>query len=232
MIDSYERLTIAKYKELAKVEVSEDSTETTVDILSVLTDKTPEELYALPINEFKSLVSKMQFLREKPKTRKRIPSNISINGKKYNIDADAKKLSVGQYIDYRNYTKEEDSLTENLNYILTVFLIPEGKKYGIGYDIDELANEFESEIDIVTALSISGFFFRKSARYIRGFLTYLIWKMRMEMVREKDKTIRKEMKKAIREMSEYMASLRDGYGLIGASGSGRYMDAALMKYMN
>lgn len=231
MIDSYDKLTIAKYKELTELQ-TDNEIDTVIEILSILTDISSEEISTLPIPEFKALVKKISFLKEKPNVPKRIPNSITINGKKYDIDTDAKNMSVGQYIDYKDYIKDQDSMIDNLNYILSVFLIPHGHKYNDGYNLDEVAEEIDKNLSITMALAISNFFFRKSEKFINAFLTYLLWKMRRTMRKEKDKELKMTMKKAIQETQELRDLLKDGYGLIMLSGSGKSMDALLTRYMN
>lgn len=230
MIDSYDKLTIGKYKELLELEKSEDEMENVLDILSILTDEDVGTLLTIPINDFKELVSKMSFLKERPAISERCPNSITIKGTKYNVEKDVKKMSVGQYIDYKQYYKEPEDLMKNLNYIMTIFLIPNGHKYGDGYDIDALASLINDNLSVTTAIGISNFFFRKSEKSIKCFLTYLLWKMKREMKKTKNPETKKETEKAIQAITELRDFLNDGYGLIGLLGSEKYMDAALTKY--
>lgn len=229
MIDSYSKLTIAKYREFTEIELAESDIDAVVNILSLLTDKSPESIMALPIPEFKELVKKMSFLKERPNLDK-CPNSLVINGQKYYIDKDVKNMSVGQYIDYKQYYKEQDDLIKNLHYIMTIFIIPEGHKYGEGYNLADLAEIFNENLSIETAVGISNFFFRKSEKFIRCFLTYLLLKMRKTVRKEKDKEVKAKMMEAVKQMEELRALLKDGFGLIGASGSERYTDADLMKF--
>ena len=229
MIDSYDKLTIAKYRELADIEVGGTDVDGVVNVLSVLTDKTPESLLTLPIPEFKELIGKMSFLREKPKAN-HCPNSIMLEGKKYKIDKDVKNMSVGQYIDYKQYYKDPEDLIKNLNYIMTIFIIPEGHKYGEGYDLAELAEIIEDNLSIETALGISNFFFRKSEKFIKCFLTYLLWKMRKTAKKEKNEEVKTKMMEAVKQMEELRALLKDGFGLTGASELGKYTDANLTKF--
>lgn len=229
MIDSYSKLTIAKYREFTEIELAESDIDAVVNILSLLTDKSPESIMTLPIPEFKELIKKMSFLKEKPNFDK-CPNSLVINGQKYYIDKDVKNMSVGQYIDYKQYYKEQDDLIKNLHYIMTIFIIPEGHKYGEGYNLADLAEIFNENLSIETAVGISNFFFRKSEKFIRCFLTYLLLKMRKTARKEKDKEVKAKMMEAVKQMEELRALLKDGFGLIGASGSERYTDADLMKF--
>lgn len=230
MIDSYEKLTIGKYRELLNLDKSSDEMENLLGILSVLSDEPVDTLLRMPINDFKDMVAKSAFLKDRPKISERCPSSITIKGVKYNVENDVKKMNVGQYIDYKQYFKDEEDLIKNLHYIMTIFIIPSGKKYGEGYNVDELAETINDNLSVTTAIGISNFFFRKSEKSIKCFLTYLLWKMKRTAKKEKNPTVKAEMEKAIVEIAEFRDLLNAGYGLIGALGSEKYMDAALTKF--
>lgn len=230
MIESYEKMTIGKYLELLNMEKSESDIDNVISMLSILTDMGEDEIAELPIPKFRAMVSKMSFLHKKPNVSNRCPKEVVIKGVTYNVEKDAQKLCVGQYIDYKSYLKEKDDLINNLPQILTVFLIPKGKKYGEGYDLSELAETIKDNLDIATAIGISNFFFRNSVKSIGNILTYLSWKMRMAKMREKDKETKMMMKEAISQLGELRALLKDGFGSIGASELGRFMDANSTKY--
>lgn len=204
MIDSYDKLTIKKYRELVSLENTDDM-EYSVDILSILCDIAPEELMEMPLDEFTKLMGKAKFLN-KPidrKDYKDIGKKLTVNGKEYTVVRNARDLTAGQYIDYKAYTSR-DNFLEMLPYILTVFLIPSGKKYNNGYDVAELAEEFDNHMGLQTALAISDFFLHQSEVLIQSSLLCLKWKMKRMMRKEKNK----ETKDKIQECMEQMESLR------------------------
>lgn len=231
MIESYNDLSIEKYRELIDIELTDDEVDNITTALSILSDKSVSEIMNLPIPEYNSMIKKMYFLKDKPSIPKRCPKTIVIDGKKYDVIQDAREMTVGQYIDYKQYLKEEDDLIKNLHLILTCFILPEGKSYGDGYSTYELAQVLNENISIVMAMSISNFFFRKSEKYIQCFLTYLEMKTKREMKMEKNKEMKEDLKKTVTMIREYRALLKDGFGLIGASESEKYMAASLMKYL-
>ena len=230
MIDSYDKLTISKYKEILALDRNGDAMEFLLDELEILSDYTVDELLTMPINDFKELSKKAQFLREKPDFKKRCPNSIKINGEKYSVDTDVKNMSVGQYIDYKQYYKEPEDLMKNLNYIMTIFIIPAGHKYGDGYDLETLAKLIDDNLSVQVAIQISNFFFQKLEKYIKCFLTYLSLKMKKEMKKMKNQETKMEMEKAMKEIQDLKALLKDGYLLTGVSGYEKYMGASLMKY--
>lgn len=230
MIDSYEKLTISKYKEILALDRNGDAMEFLLDELEILSDYTVDELLTMPIPQFKELSKKSQFLREKPNFSSRCPKSIKINGEKYSIDTDVKNMSVGQYIDYKQYYKEPEDLMKNLDYIMTIFIIPSGHKYGDGYDLEALAKLIGENLSIQTAIQIRNFFFLKLEKSIKCFLTYLSLKMKREIRKTKNQETKTEMEKALKEIQGFQDLLKDGFLLTGVLGSEKYMVANLMKY--
>lgn len=206
MIDSYDKLTIGKYRELIAIDKGdEDDTSYGIQILAILADVDEDELMDMPLDEFTSLMAKTKFLYKEVQKLdyKHLGKTMTINGKKYRIVKDAKDMTAGQYIDYKNYITNENFF-DTLPYILTVFIVPDGCKYGNGYDTAELAKELNDNLDIRTALFISDFFLNQSRTSINVSLHYLKWKMKRMMRKETNK----EMKTKIADCLEQIESLR------------------------
>ena len=134
MIDNYNDLTIKKYRELASIEKGDDDMEYGIEILSVLSDISEDDLMQMPITEFTDLMSKTKFLNTQIERTeyKKLGKRITVNGKNYRLIKDAKELTTAQYIDFKSYISRENFI-DMLPYILTVFLVPEEKKYNDGY---------------------------------------------------------------------------------------------------
>lgn len=206
MIENYKELTISKYRELVGIEKDGDNDmEYGILILSVLSGLDPDELMDMPLDKFSTLMAKTKFLYTKVDKLdfNKIGKKITINGKDYKLMRSAKDLTAGQYIDYTSYISKENFL-EMLPYILTVFLVPDGKKYANGYDIGELAKEFDENVDIPTALGISDFFLHQSKVSIMSSIAYLKWKMK----RMAKKEMRTEVKEQINNCLEQLESLK------------------------
>ena len=214
MIDSYEKLTIGKYRELLALDSNVEQIDYGVSILSILTDYTEDELYDMPLDEFSSLMSKANFIQQQiDRTNwKKIGKEIVINGKKYEIIKDAKKMTAGQYIDYRNYTKDSDKFLDLLPFILTIFIIPSGCKYGKDYDVNELAQELNDHLDIKTALSISDFFLHQSKVSTMTSLVSLRWMMKRMMKKEKNQEAKEKIQNALVQMDYLYILLKNGDG--------------------
>lgn len=216
MIDSYDKLTISKYRELMSLEKGEDDTAYGINILSVLSDYTEDELLEMPMDEFEKLMSKTSFLYKEVEKLdwKHLGKTITINGKKYNIIKDARKMTAGQYIDYKTYMKQVDKFLEMIPYLLTVFVIPEGCKYNDGYDVEDLAKELDNNLDIRTAICISDFFQHQSTLSMLASVRYLKWMMKRILKKEKNMEARAKIQNAMEQMELLENSLKNGGGFI------------------
>lgn len=216
MIDSYDKLTISKYRQLMNLEKGEDDTAYGINILSVLSDYTEDELLEMPMDEFEKLMSKTSFLYKEVEKLdwKHLGKTITINGKKYNIIKDARKMTAGQYIDYKTYMKQVDKFLEIIPYLLTVFVIPEGCKYNDGYDVEDLAKELDNNLDIRTAICISDFFQHQSTLSMLASVRYLKWMMKRVLQKEKNMEARTKIQNAMEQMELLENSLKNGGGFI------------------
>lgn len=214
MIDSYDKLTIKKYRELIELDNS-DEMEYGIQILSLLADIPEEDLMAMPLDKFSSMMEKTKFLYKEVQKLdyKHLGKTLTINGKKYTIVKDARNLTAGQYIDFKNYMKESENFFSTLPYILTVFIVPDGCKYGNGYDIDELADELDNTMDIRTALCISDFFRHQSLFLIKVSLRYLSWMMKRAIKKETNKEMKKKMMDSLEQIEFLETSTKtlDGF---------------------
>ena len=215
MIKSYDELSIKKYRELIGLEkVDGEDMEYGIEILSILTDIDQDTLMEMPLEKFTKYMSYTRFLYEPvmKKDYKELGKTIRIGDEEYRMVQSARELTAGQYIDYKAYISR-DNFLEMLPYILTVFLIPKGKKYNNGYDILELKEKFDNEVDIPTALSISDFFLHQSKLSMLSSVTYLKWKVKRMVKTEKNPELREKMTECLEQMSSLEGLLRvsDGY---------------------
>lgn len=154
MINSYDKLTLGKWLELKDVDTEQEEIDVQIDILSILSDMTPDEIMELPLPEYSKLVNDSMFLSKEPPITKNLPKTIKINGKDYEIVQKVDSITTGQYIDYQAYLKNND-----VAHILTCFIIPKGHKYGEGYDLEETCKLFKDYLPVGIAIGISRFFF-------------------------------------------------------------------------
>lgn len=211
MINNYKDLTIAKYQELYSVDWENmEEIDRQVTIISILSDKTEDEVLALPLAEYSKMAAQTEFLAKEPNVKNRTPNKVKINGKEYEVLKDVKDMTAGQYIDYQQYLSLND-ITKYLPYLLSCFIIPKGKKYG-EYNVDVVINDIRNNMSVEEALNIAGFFMKKFRTSIEGMLLYLGWKMKMAKRKTKDETVKNKLETARKRLQLLYNSIRNGDG--------------------
>lgn len=200
MIDSYRKLSIAKYDEIKKImEKDAEDIDKQVELIACLADMDVDKVYNLPLTKYEEMVEKISFLYEMPKPKPNLPSKLVIGDWKYRIMKNVEKMTTGQYIDLQTYLKNDMGVA----YILTTIIIPEGCKYGDeNYNIDDLQKDIYNNLNIEDALSIAFFLHRKLQITIEGTLRFLDWRMK-----KMEKKIPQEQKAKMKQAREALKGL-------------------------
>lgn len=164
--NSWESLTYGDYMQLVQIgEADIPENYKTTHLLSILTGEKVEDLESLQITTFMKLVPHLQFLNEKPKDIKH-KSGYEVNGRKYIVQADVDKICTAQFLDYSSYIKEKyDTNGPNTVKLASCFLIPEGHKYGDGYDINQVWNDI-NDMSFLDVKALAFFLQLQYAAYI------------------------------------------------------------------
>ena len=196
MIDSYRKLSIAKYDEIKKImEKDIDDIDKQVELIACLADIDIDKVYNFPLTKYEELVEKASFLLELPKPKNNLPNKLSIGDRNYRIMKNVEKMTTGQYIDLQTYMKND----MGISYILTTIIIPEGCEYNDGkYNIDDLQKDIYNNFNIEDAISIAFFLHRQLQIIIEGTLHFLDWKLK-KMGKKMPQEQKTKMKK-VREM--------------------------------
>ena len=134
IIDNMHELPIGKYLRILEISKSNaEEIDKSTAILQVLTDWSATDLENLSLNEYSALVTGCGWLFEQPKPTK-IQRTYKIGDFELRL-TDAKDICTAQYIDFQAYAKDMDSYIVEL---LSALLVPKGKRYGEGYDIERL----------------------------------------------------------------------------------------------
>ena len=83
---------------------------------------------------------------------------------------------------------------------LSVFFIPKGFEYNEGYEINEVIEDIENNVDIVTASSVASFFELQSQTCIKALKDYSLKVMKKAMKKQNEPMKKAELKKKIQEM--------------------------------
>lgn len=213
MITSYKDLSLKKYLELRNIDiVDNEPLDIQAEMIAILSDSDVESVLNMPLSEYQKMATQLVFLNETPEPMKKIPNEMTVNGKKYRVLKDAREMTAGAYIDYQNYIKDSDNIEHNLPLILSCFVIPKGKKYGEDYDIDDVIHDMEA-LPIETVMGLSAFFLSRSQTLINSTLTYLDWKVKRMEKKEKKTEIREKMMEARRKIHSLRDLVQNGDGL-------------------
>lgn len=203
MIDNYNKLTIGKYQEvLEAIRDYEDEHERNTALIAVLSDQEPDEVLNLSLSEYKKRVDGLRFLLEEP-VQAPIKNRYRIGDMELDLCADLSKLTAGQYIDYQTFIKDVEN---NMVELLSVFLIPKGKKYG-DYDMGEVHEAIRENLSICDALGLSAFFLALSQALIESTLTSLIRRMKKMKRKAKTPEEKKKLEEAIMNLEAGGAGL-------------------------
>lgn len=205
MIDNYNSLTIKKYLDIKEVlEMNTEEIDKQVSLIAILADMDEDDVYNLPLPEFQELNEKTAFLNELPQTRNYPKTKYKLGNLELETVLDMRDVTAGQYIDYQTFVKDTDKYLVEL---LSVFLVPKGKKYNDGYDILEVQNAIRENLSIVEAISMSAFFLMLCESLIKATVQSSIKKLKRMMRKEKDKKIKAEYQKAITALEQSGAGL-------------------------
>lgn len=208
MIDSYRKLSIAKYDEIKKImEKDIDDIDKQVELIACIADMDIDKVYNLPLTKYEELAEKVSFLLELPKPKNNLPNKLIIGDCKYRIMKNVEKMTTGQYIDLQTYMKNDMGIA----YILTTIIIPEDCEYNDGnYNIDDLQKDIYNNFNIEDAISIAFFLHRQLQSTIEGTLRFLDWKMK-----KMEKKMPQEQKTKMKEVREMLKGLKaNGLGNI------------------
>lgn len=193
MIDCYEKMSIGKFQETREIlKKIEDFNELKIELVAILNDMETDDVLDLPLTTFHHLLQGIGFLFEEPKKRQ-VLTKYNVGGVELETMTDIHNMTAGQFIDYQTYIKDTDKYIVE---ILSVFLIPKGKKYG-DYDIIEIQKLIKDNLSIVDAVSLSAFFLKWYQSLLMATKNYLTRKMKRMMKREKNKEVREKMMEAL-----------------------------------
>lgn len=157
-------LTIGQYERICSIFKEDiDDEEKMIGVVTVVYGITEDEVMRQPLTRTRDMIASVEGLKTSPddvRTKKRY----RLKGKLYNVCLDADKITTAQYIDYQTYSKDFES---NIAEILSVVLIPRGKRYGEGYDVAKLIGDIRESFPLGDALSIAKVFRYRWLKSIR-----------------------------------------------------------------
>ena len=188
---SWKDVTIDEYFDLCE-KLSDDTLtdyEKIIIKIAFITGKSEDEIWNLNWQDFRNLQVESLWMEEF-KLKENIKFNtIEINGEKYSIDTNLQNFTVAQYIDFQTFFPKRKDNPRTIGNILACFIIPQGKKYAEGYNIQELVDNINSNLDIMTANEIMFFFLKQYLISIRAIANYFNWILKRMKRKAKDKNL-------------------------------------------
>ena len=205
IIDNYRDLPIGKYLEICEIDRRTDIEELhkQVSILSILSGMDEEEIYDLPIGEYKELAARSRFLSHSYEGEILTAKTYICGEWVLTPVEDYRKITTAQYIDFQSFAKDAE---KNIVEILSTMLIPKGKKYNQDYDIIELQNALREYLSVADALSLLAFFF---VQYNQSIKDSLISSKEAAM-KLRDPEKRKRVLKEIQKQEQHLKQLGVG----------------------
>lgn len=188
----WESITIDKYYSICDIIYDDDIDDITknVKLVALIADIQEDEIWKMEINDVGNLTKRLDFLNTftLPKhTRMKI--TLPFYGE-VEVMKDISKMTYAQYVDYQTFSRMK--LEDGIEKILSVFILPRGKKYNDGYDIVDFQRVIRENMPFRTAQGLLSFFLGRSANSMVNSLTFLDRTLRkMEESPEKEELMEK-----------------------------------------
>ena len=199
MIDSWDKMTVGKYQDIKLIiDKGGEESEIKTEILSELIGIDIDDVLEMPIVRYHQYIQRTAFLYEDVPTRM-VATKYVLGGVTFDVMLNIEKMTTAQFIDYQNFVKDID---KNLVQLLSIFLIPKGKKYNEGYDIVEMQKIIQDNMCIIDAKALSAFFLKWYESLLQATVHSLIKRMKKMMKKEKDETVKAKMAEAIANLEQ------------------------------
>lgn len=122
-----DNLTVGQYQELYSIHTSQDDDiDKVIASVAILTGKPRWEVEEMSLKAFTESSRDITALFLNPQIKEKVVKSVRVNGKKYAVILNARKLSYGQYVDIQHFLK--GNMIDNLHKLMACLLVP--VKYG------------------------------------------------------------------------------------------------------
>lgn len=211
MIEKVEDITIKDYQSiLAVLNSDKEGYVKEIDLLSIIHGIDCWDLTIDEVSSLKHSLNVINSIQDASKSKDfQLPKVIEIGGEKCTIMQNANTMSVNQYYSFSEYNKHNDNNDSNLQNLMACIIIPEGKTYNKGYDIEAFAESIRNEMSFIQARNVLANFLIASEHSLNNSLValrlYLKMKSKMSL-RKKERQMYKMMLKMM-EINEKLESL-------------------------
>ena len=153
---SWEEITLKQFQEIEKYYSDKDKDFDIREVLHIFTNKTEDEINALPITFTNELMNKLMFLKDKPKEVEP-KAFVEIDGEKYGINV-MEKLKTGEFVAIDTILKND---THDYISIFAVLCRKDGEIFDSKFE----AEEFDKRVELmgkqpaIKMLPLIAFFF-------------------------------------------------------------------------
>ena len=124
-------INLFQYQQLVKALSIDDDIDQSVKLLSILTNRTENEVLSLPISEYHKELEKLKFLSEDIQGKP--VKYIKVNGRKYKCIYDVRNIPAARYVESKVFGAE---LVTNIHKLAATMVLPM-KKTVFGWKVDK-----------------------------------------------------------------------------------------------
>ena len=127
---SWNQITLKTFAELDLIvrDASLDTNDKDIQILSLLSGNTLEELLLLSFKAKRKYLNQIQFLKSLDIVNTKPRRYFRVQNKWFKLALNASEISGGQYIDLMTFLKDPEAANQNIHNVLAVIALP--LKYG------------------------------------------------------------------------------------------------------
>lgn len=169
---SYDDIPVGIYADMMKISDTDNPFERDLELLCILTGAEQSDLLELPLSEYSDLAAQARsWITTQPRACK-VAKRYTLGDLVLVPTTDIAKLTSGQFIDYSSYAKLITEQDDKMAEVLSVILVPEGHKYGKGYDVLDVQTAIREHLPITAAAALCDFFAGRLVKYAESLLTY------------------------------------------------------------
>jgi len=212
MIKSYNEVSVGMYTQLMKVvQEKKDEQERTIAILSILSGYSEEELLNMPYQKVERMSGVAGFLLTQPKPVE-VRKVYNVGGFRLIPTRRRSRISTAQYISFQELSMKDAE--QNFVPLLACCLIPEGKKFNEGYDIEDVWEAINDHLSIVDANAVYAFFLSMCDKLTTTTLNYLRAKIMLHISQTEEE--RKAITEALMTMRKFLHLIKNGDGQLSS----------------
>lgn len=192
-------LSVRQFMEISNVHNKEEEDDF-YDYLAIIHNTTKDDIMSRNYHEVIDMMRELRFLTKEPKKGLRPRKSYNINGTEYEVLLDPNDMTTAQYIDFQMIDSDYEN---HIADILSIMLIPKGKKYNEGYKIEEAKEEIYNYLGVEDALTLANFFSFWSSVFTRLMLARLTRELKKIRKAEQTPEIREKMQMLEKLLADY-----------------------------